>query len=619
MPRRDVKSTSLSSLSSDDLTSKVADLTSKSQLLIPDSKEYKKVIEEIAKYKNALDLKAEKEKKEREKKAEKEMLQLRLEHAQEEGNLKEQLAIKTEEKLKKLRENTAGEIVDAMAAASKLLTSQLDKSVDLYLSQIQAMNAHLSGANSSFASMTNSLQSALSATGLVRQESVFKNLTDYVKSGIVYNVEQRAFLRTIADDISLVFDGWTSSMNQLIRIQRQDSTANRLALEYSLQGFLNTNYQTSEYIKDSFANVSNALITSQSTMTAQNAMAYEATIQTWLGSLYSAGANQSTISELAKAIDQLGSGDISGIGSGISNLVLMGAARAGLDYGSILNQGLNAGSTDRLLAGITSYLAEQSGRESNVVRSQIGKLFGVGITDLIAASNVRPATGAVSTDINSTLFSDYYGFTSGASRFMNMLDNMMFTWGTNIAANPTQLATYKITEMISANLGKALEGSTLKMFGGSVDIGKLIQAAPLLAIIPALFGKNGTIPEVFRSFRNGANNMAGLFNSLGSAVEGTTVKISEAGMSGSAYIGSGSSSDILNNSLSSLNSTLSETSVITQEGPTLEDNVTTITSDVAVIVELLQDHLVAIDNQLTLMGGASTTVYTYAHNGGVSF
>ena len=343
--------------------------------------------------------------------------------------------------------------------------------------------------------------------------------------------------------------------------------------------------------------------------------------------VYSSGANQSTISNLARAIDRLGSGDITGIGSdNISNLVLMGAARAGLDYGAILNQGLNANTADKLLAGIVSYMSEQSGRESNVVRSQIGKLFGVGITDLIAASNVGNSKGGVSTDI-SGLLSDFSGFVPVNKKFSNLLNNMMYTWGTNIASNPFAYYSYEIEKLVSNTLGKALEGTSIGLgipglAEASIDIGKIIQAAPLLTLIPTLFqtlGDVGTsaISGIFGS--GGANGLTGIFNSLSKAVEGTTIKISDMGVSGSAYFGSGTSSDILNNSINSLNSTLTETSVVTQEGPTLEENVSTLNDNVQIIVELLQDHLVAIDNQLTLVGGWSTMAYTYAHDQGVSF
>lgn len=140
--------------------------------------------------------------------------------------------------------------------------------------------------------------------------------------------------------------------------------------------------------------------------------------------MYSAGMNSNTVSSLASALNALGSGDISNLGSGISNLVLMGAARAGLDYGALLNNGLDANTTDKLLASITSYMQEMGANQSNVVRSQLGNLFGVNITDIIAANNMRPTQGSVSSDIG-TLLGDYGNFITFGTGLQNRLANMM--------------------------------------------------------------------------------------------------------------------------------------------------------------------------------------------------
>lgn len=140
--------------------------------------------------------------------------------------------------------------------------------------------------------------------------------------------------------------------------------------------------------------------------------------------MYSAGMNASTVNSLASALNALGSGDISNLGSGISNLVLMGAARAGLDYGALLNNGLDANTTDKLLASITSYMQEMGANQSNVVRSQLGNLFGVNITDIIAANNMRSTQGGVSSDIG-TLLRDYDGFMSFGTGLQNRMANLM--------------------------------------------------------------------------------------------------------------------------------------------------------------------------------------------------
>lgn len=140
--------------------------------------------------------------------------------------------------------------------------------------------------------------------------------------------------------------------------------------------------------------------------------------------MFSAGMNANTVNSLASALNALGSGDISNLGSGISNLVLMGAARAGLDYGALLNNGLDAKTADILLANITSYLQEMGANQSNVVRSQLGNLFGVNITDIISAQNMRSTTGSVSSDIG-TLLGDYNNFITFGTGLQNTMENML--------------------------------------------------------------------------------------------------------------------------------------------------------------------------------------------------
>jgi hypothetical protein len=78
----------------------------------------------------------------------------------------------------------------------------------------------------------------------------------------------------------MVFNAQDGSLTQLIRLQNRDLSSNRMAIEYSLQRFLNQNYQTSEYIKAAFDSVSDSLLTAQSTMSARQAVDFEGTVQT---------------------------------------------------------------------------------------------------------------------------------------------------------------------------------------------------------------------------------------------------------------------------------------------------------------------------------------------------
>ena len=528
-------------------------------------------------------------------------------------------------------EKKLGFITKLLSSGASALTSQIDASLTKYINAQQSLAAHLSGSNTSLSGVLNSLQSTLSATNVVRQERVFDNLGNLVKSGITYNVEQRAFLQTLAQDIDMVFNAQDGSLTQLIRLQNKDLSSNRMAIEYSLQKFLNQNYQTSEYIKH-FADISGSLLTAQSTMNAKQAVDFEGTIQTWLGSMYSAGMNSNTVSSLASALNALGSGDISNLGSGISNLVLMGAARAGLDYGALLNNGLDANTTDKLLASITSYMQEMGANQSNVVRSQLGNLFGVNITDIIAANNMRSTKGSVSSDIG-TLLGDYGNFITFGTGLQNRLANMMWSFGTNVATNQSTLMAYEISKIISSSglgqiiqdLGENMIGSGAKISGFLTSVaGIALSNAQLIPVIASMFGPNGSISDIISSSQ--LSGAAAIFDALGKgSMRGGDIRISDAGVSGSMYISNGGLKDILSGSQSSLNElTSSVTTVEADQGPTLEENVTTITDTVTAIFDLLTEKLESIDDNVFALSAtnnlASAAVTGWsAVNRGASF
>ena len=516
-------------------------------------------------------------------------------------------------------EKKLGFITKSLSSGASALTSQIDASLTKYINAQQSLAAHLSGSNTSLSGVLNSLQSTLSASNVVRQERVFDNLGNLVKSGITYNVEQRAFLQTLAQDIDMVFNAQDGSLTQLIRLQNRDLSSNRMAIEYSLQKFLNQNYQTSEYIKAAFDSVSDSLLTAQSTMNARQAVDFEGTVQTWLGSMYSAGMNASTVNSLASALNALGSGDISNLGSGISNLVLMGAARAGLDYGALLNNGLDANTTDKLLASITSYMQEMGSNQSNVVRSQLGNLFGVNITDIIAANNMRSTQGSVSSDIGS-LLGDYGNFITFGTGLQNRIANMMWSFGTNVATNQSTLMAYEISKIISSSglgqiiqdLGENMIGSGAKMSGFLTSVaGIALSNAQLIPVIASMFGPGGSISDIVSSSQ--LSGAAAIFDALGKgSMRGGDIRISDAGVSGSMYISNGGLKDILAGSQSSLNElTSSVTTVEADQGPTLEENVTTITDTVTAIFDLLTERLESIDeNVFSIMGNSGSASVT---------
>ena len=453
---------------------------------------------------------------------------------QEEGNnLGNFLSEKVKAVGTELKNQLVDDAVKGVVNGLSSIADSVESAVDTYISKQEAIVAHLSGSSDNFQNVSDKLQTLIS-TGLVKQTAVYDNVSKFVTQGIVSNVEQKAFLQTLADDIDATFNASDSTLVRLINLQKTDLTSNRLAIEYSLQEFLNQNYETSTYIKESFTSVSQSLIEMQSLMSAQTATETETVIQTYLGSLSSSGMSADTISSLASAINALGSGDTSNLGSGIANLVLMGAARSGLDYADMLVNGLDQSKVSILLEGISDYLAEiNTSYSSNVVKSQLAKVYGVNVSDLVAATNFESssAEGTVTSDIYTALLNDFDDLVPGVTKIQNLLDNFVQGMAVNIASSGKWLYAYKVANFMSDTLGDALAGQSLEIspfgLGTSLDLGDLARASKALYLVPSLLSGLSSIGNII----NGNGNSASwVYDSLLNA-ETTTVKSAGAGLS----------------------------------------------------------------------------------------
>ena len=445
---------------------------------------------------------------------------------------------KAKESIKYLAEDfkdNFGKNVEKLASSlQSSLSGQLDSTINSYISNYQSMISSLVGANKDWESITDNLNNALSANSLVRQENVYKNLTELIKAGISENVEQRAFLETISDDLNLLLDTQTGSLARLIRLQDASIAENRVAIEYSLREFLNQNYSTSEYIKDSYLKVADSISELQAINTTSIASSIESALQTWLGSYYSVGVSDSTISSLASAINSLGTGDLSNINSNISKLVMMGAATSGKSYGNLLTNGITAEDVSAIMSGITDYAKSIEG--NNVVRSQWASLFGLSISDLEALKNLNIAnnTQTVSSDINK-LFDAYANFVPTTVGLKNTFENLMFTTATNIASNDALYGSYFVTDILEksgigsalSSLGSSIASMGLKKTGGALQVaGTAINYSKLIPYLGGLlstvigdnaFGNLGDRNSVSSAYANlGGTLVAGA--SAGSSV-----------------------------------------------------------------------------------------------------
>ena len=223
--------------------------------------------------------------------------------------------------------------------------------MDLYPQYQGAINARLQGSGKYYQDISGMIRSNLQFSPYVKQQTMLENLNKLVEAGIAYNVEERAFLASVAENIATTFDATNGTILRIVRLQQADSTAARLGMEASLTSFLNNMFQNTEYLTNTFKDVTDKLLEATSTMTRENSVAFEYMVQKWLGALESVGVSESTLSKIAEGIGYLGSGNIAALSSdeGLQNLMVMSANKAGENYADLLIKGLDSSSTNKLL------------------------------------------------------------------------------------------------------------------------------------------------------------------------------------------------------------------------------------------------------------------------------
>ena len=348
----------------------------------------------------------------------------------------------------------------------KTLQSSFDKYIDTYSKYQSAINTRLQGSGKQFqgvGGIEDILSRAVGASPYISTKSLLDNVQKLAESGIAFNIEQRAFLETISDNIASTFSVFDSNLMRIIRLQQEDSTAARLGLEVTMTKYLNRMFQNTEYLNQTFDQVSSNLLEATSTLTTQGGVEFEGVVQKWLGSLVSLGLSSETATSIASAIGSLGSGNISSLGSsGIGQLLLLSAAQGGIDLGNIAQTGLSASTTNQLLASMVSYLSTLAGSGSNITRASYANVFGLNVSDLRAIGNVGNSLSDIMKEMNS--YTDYLGNLSSSmstigervnisEQLNNLFENAAFSMSANIATNPALLAMWKVTGLLNETVG----------------------------------------------------------------------------------------------------------------------------------------------------------------------
>lgn len=84
---------------------------------------------------------------------------------------------------------------------------------------------------------------------------------------------------SISDKIATTFDATDGTLLKLVRIQNADTTAARLGMESALTSFLNSMYETTEYMTDAARDIRSNLYEASALLDAKGATEFEFQVQ----------------------------------------------------------------------------------------------------------------------------------------------------------------------------------------------------------------------------------------------------------------------------------------------------------------------------------------------------
>ena len=272
----------------------------------------------------------------------------------------------------------------------------------------------------------------------INQQRLLENLSRVVETGVGYNIEDRAYLMTIADRTVKTFDVLDANLSRMIRLQQTDLTRPQMGMEASLT---NT---------------------------------------------------------IAQGLNLLGSGNVSQLTGNdqLNTLFAMSAQRAGLSYAQLLTTGVSDDNVDKLLRSMVEYLQSiAENTSSEVLRNEYGRIFGgFSVSDLRAIQNLTPTDigyiDAYSLDYKEAhkelneQITKVASRTSLAEQVENMFNNLINSIGGQVAENE-ELYKNWVYSNIAEQLGDVFGDVIPGVFGeilanGTAVVTELIKSTQVL-------------------------------------------------------------------------------------------------------------------------------------------
>ena len=482
-----------------------------------------------------------------------------------------------------------GSAVGKLGEVLNKFTQAIDNNIDSFYAYQASIDARLQGSDESYQKSLKNVRKNVGISGVFSQKEVVENIKKLVEAGIAYNLDLRAFLGSVSEDIAQTFDAFDSNLMRLIRLQQADTTAARLGMESALNSFLNRAFSDSSYLNDAFDDVSKSIIEANSQLTRDMSIEFEYMLQKWLGSLYSVGFSDSTITTIAQGMNYLGTGNVDALNSNdqLQNLMAMSAYNAGLSYADILTNGLDADTTNKLMKSMILYLKSiaENTDHNQVTKSAYSNVFDFNIADLTAVSSLDASTidsiYASALSYNDAMsevsyqLGQIYNRTHISQIFDQVVENATLQAATAIGDSGFLYATWQILNVIEGLTGGiAIPG--ISIMGNMVDLHQTVTG-----LAKAGIGGLTLLGSLLGSVISGGNPLGSTdvnswgydqFTSRGSPTKGISKGVVSGFSSSNSMdmVGSASSSDIKTTTLTDGTAEAEEDSKITNAN--VEDN-----------------------------------------------
>ena len=479
------------------------------------------------------------------------------------------------------------DISKATQLATEAMGKAIDKSVQDMNRWYTSINTRLSGTGKTFNDINDLVRKNLATNPFVKMTSVLDSINQLTQKGIVYDLETRGYLLAMKDEVVATFDATNGTLLRLIRLQQADTTAARMGMQVELTKFLNKMYADSSYLAENIAqSISDAMVEATSQMTNQQGLEFEWVVQKWLGSLVSLGLSSNAAQSIAQGLNWLSTGNVQQLTGNdqLNTLLAMSSAKGGQSYADILTRGLNAETTNELLKAMVVYLREIASNENQVVKSAYGNIFNMSVADLRAISNMTEADikQIYSQRKEMTMASaENYLFdqlsTVGdrvhlSQKIDNVIDNILYTVGSNIADTSWTYGLYRLNRVIEQVGNKGLSIPFISAFGTGFDLNASIQQVIDFGLLG--FGLVSSIGDIFGSLGNNGTITADKFQQMWNPKAFNTRGQNFAGLAGglrpglsqSTVVGNASSADMKESTLSEQAESAKETQAITGIG-----------------------------------------------------